>query len=124
MQSARQRATERLQGLLLEGQTGRYRITAEWLGGGASAEVLLAVNEDTSEKVAVKAIDRNEIERSERKRLLLDRELQITAKLRHPNIINLYEVFFSDEYVMLVLDFAKGGELFEAMQVRVRGGAV
>lgn len=119
MQTAsRRRAEERLNGVVLEGDTGRYRVTGEWLGGGASAEVFLAVNESTSERVAVKAIDRSEIEASERKKVLLQRELQITAKLRHPNIINLLEVVFNADYVVLILEFAEGGELFEVMQVR------
>ena len=114
---SRQRAESRLVGRVIEGQLGNYHITTEWLGGGSSANVFLAHNVDTGEHVAVKAIDRDSLESSERKRTLLKRELNITTKLRHANIINLMEVVFDENYVMLIMEYAAGGELYNAVKV-------
>ena len=74
------------------------------------------MNEYTMERVAVKAIDRYQIEESARKRELLTRELNIASKLKHPNIINLMEVIFDENYVMLIMELATGGELYNAVK--------
>lgn len=105
---------EVLGGQVIVGQLGRYRIAegGGWLGGGASANVFLAVNEYTMDRVAVKAIDRFVIEQNGRKRELLVRELNIATKLKHPNIINLMEVVFDENYVHLIMELATGGELY------------
>ena len=97
-----------MDGRVIEGKLGSYTMPSppQWIGGGSSANVFLAVNQATNEKVAVKAIDRDSLEESARKRTLLTRELNITTKLRDPNIINLMEVIFDDNYVMLVMEFA------------------
>lgn len=43
-------------------------------------------------------------------------EIWILRHLNHPNIIKLYEVYESDRYIHLVLEYLKGGELFEKIQ--------
>ena len=43
-------------------------------------------------------------------------EIWILRHLSHPNIIKLYEVYESEEYVHLVLEYVKGGELFDHIQ--------
>ena len=107
-----------LGGQVITGQLGRYRIVegGGWLGGGASANVFLAVNEYTMDRVAVKAIDRFVIEQNGRKRELLVRELNIATKLKHPNIINLMEVVFDEHYVHLIMELATGGELYGSVK--------
>jgi|EP01043_Picozoa_sp_COSAG02_P001030 uncharacterized membrane protein YgcG len=109
---------EQLGGQVIVGQLGRYRIVegGGWLGGGASANVFLAVNEYTMDRVAVKAIDRFVIEQNSRKRELLVRELNIATKLKHPNIINLMEVVFDENYVHLIMELAAGGELYGSVK--------
>ena len=37
-------------------------------------------------------------------------EVNILRELRHPNIVNLLEVVFNADYVVLILEFAEGGE--------------
>ena len=114
---SRKSAEQELGGRVIAGQLGRYRVEgAGWLGGGSSANVFLAMNEYTMERVAVKAIDRYQIEESARKRELLTRELNIATKLKHPNIINLMEVIFDENYVMLIMELANGGELYNAVK--------
>ena len=46
-------------------------------------------------------------------------EIHILCLLRHPRVIRLYEVYESLNYVHLVLEYLKGGELFE--KIRSKG---
>ena len=109
---------EQLSGQVITGQLGCYRVVegGGWLGGGASANVFLAVNEYTMDRVAIKCIDRFVIEQNGRKRELLVRELNIATKLKHPNIINLMEVVFDEHYVHLIMELAAGGELYGSVK--------
>lgn len=43
-------------------------------------------------------------------------EIWILRHLTHPNIIKLYEVYESERYIHLVLEYVSGGELFEKIQ--------
>jgi len=45
----------------------------------------------------------------------LEREIDIMKKLQHPNIIQLMEVIDTPQTLYLVLEFAGGGELFDAI---------
>ncbi|CAH8496322.1 unnamed protein product [Schistosoma turkestanicum] len=42
----------------------------------------------------------------------IDREAFILANLQHENIVNLHEVFYQEDSVVLILDLVTGGELF------------
>jgi serine/threonine protein kinase len=46
---------------------------------------------------------------------LLEREIDIMKKLQHANIIQLMEVVDTPQTLYLVLEFAGGGELFDAI---------
>ena len=98
----------------LLGAEERYRITDEKpLGQGADAVVYEAVDTRDGTAVAVKVIDRFEIDDDEGRKRQLERELNITRKLKHPNIINLLDVVFEDDWVLLIMELARGGSLFE-----------
>lgn len=40
-------------------------------------------------------------------------EIEILAQLDHPNVVKLYEVFFEDDFIFLVMELLTGGELFD-----------
>jgi serine/threonine protein kinase len=46
----------------------------------------------------------------------MQKEISILRKIDHPNVIKLHEVYESDLYVHLVLEYLKGGELFQKLQ--------
>jgi serine/threonine protein kinase len=46
----------------------------------------------------------------------LEREIDILKSLDHPHVIKLYEVYESEFYVHLIMDYLKGGELFHQIQ--------
>ena len=76
---------------------GNYKIGAFWgysgktLGEGTFGKVQLGVHIATDEKVAVKILEKDKIvEEADMQRVT--REICILKVLRHPNIIQLYEV--------------------------------
>jgi serine/threonine protein kinase len=50
----------------------------------------------------------------------LQREIEIQSHLRHPNILRLYNYFYDDSRVYLMLELAPGGELYALLQERGR----
>ncbi|CAL9067328.1 CBL-interacting protein kinase 18-like [Musa acuminata AAA Group] len=81
------------------------------LGKGTFAKVYYARNIRTSQSVAMKVIDKEKV----LKVGLIDqikREISVTRLVRHPNIVELYEVMATRSKIYFVLEYVKGGELF------------
>lgn len=81
------------------------------LGKGTFAKVYYARNIKTSQSVAIKVIDKEKV----LKVGLIDqikREISIMRMVRHPNIVELYEVMATRSKIYFVLEYVKGGELF------------
>jgi Protein kinase domain len=98
------------------------------IGHGAFSTVRLAVRRCDQVQVAVKSIAKHEALRSRRLRAPTDsanvghhrhylEEWEILKRLRHhPYIITLLDVFETDEEIQLVMEYCRGGELFDAIQ--------
>lgn len=41
------------------------------------------------------------------------REIHILKIVRHPNIVQLYEIIETSKQLFLIMEYASGGELFE-----------
>lgn len=82
------------------------------LGRGTYGKVKLATEIETGEQVAIKSIPKSKIENAEDLRRIRQ-EIQIMAALDHPHIINIKEVFESKDKIVLVMDYASGGELYD-----------
>lgn len=85
------------------------------LGQGAFGKVKLATkacDEDAEREreYAVKFIDKSQMDDLDDVERIY-RESAILTSLKHPNIIRLYEVLDTTDWVLLVMEFAKGGEL-------------
>eukprot|EP01118_Nematostelium_gracile_P002192 TRINITY_DN1241_c0_g1_i1.p1 TRINITY_DN1241_c0_g1~~TRINITY_DN1241_c0_g1_i1.p1 ORF type:complete len:497 (+),score=186.11 TRINITY_DN1241_c0_g1_i1:111-1493(+) len=83
------------------------------IGRGAFSVVKEGIRKASGKKYAVKCISKKLIDKKEL--ALLEREIDIMKKLQHPNIIQLMEVIDSPDTLYLVLEFASGGELFDAI---------
>lgn len=46
---------------------------------------------------------------------MLDTEISVLSKVRHPNCVSLLEMFETEDAVFLITDLAEGGELFEQL---------
>jgi len=83
------------------------------IGRGAFSVVKEGIRKASGKRYAVKCISKKLIDKKELQ--LLEREIDIMKKLQHPNIIQLMEVVDSPDTLYLVLEFASGGELFDAI---------
>lgn len=45
-------------------------------------------------------------------------EIDVLRNMRHPNVIELYEVYESSKYIHLLLPYLEGGELFERIKAK------
>ena len=87
-------------------------ILKEEIGEGTFGHVKLAINRQTGEKVAIKIMEKSKIFQNEDKERI-EREIKILKTVRHPNIVHLYTVLQTKENLYLIMEYAKGTELFE-----------
>jgi calcium/calmodulin-dependent protein kinase I len=90
--------------------TDFYKIEDE-LGAGSFAVVRSGVNKVTGEEVAIKIIDRKEMQEDDE--VALRTEVEILSGLDHPNVVKMHEVFDEEDYLYIVLELMNGGELFD-----------
>ncbi|XP_052834980.1 MAP/microtubule affinity-regulating kinase 4-like [Drosophila gunungcola] len=89
---------------------GVYKII-KTLGKGNFAKVKLAIHVPTGREVAIKVIDKTQLNTSARQKLY--REVKIMKLLNHPNIVRLFQVIESERTLYLVMEYASRGELFD-----------
>lgn len=89
---------------------GRYEV-GKLLGHGTFAKVYYARNVESGEGVAIKVIDKEKILKGG---LVahIKREISILRRVRHPNIVQLFEVMATKAKIYFVMEFVRGGELF------------
>lgn len=88
----------------------RYEL-GRHLGQGTFAKVHYARNLETGTGVAIKIVDKEKV----LKVGMFDqikREISVMRLIRHPNVVELYEVMASKTKIYFVMEYAKGGELF------------
>lgn len=93
-----------------EPHVGKYRLI-KTIGKGNFAKVKLAKHVPTGQEVAIKIIDKTQLNPSSLQKLF--REVRIMKHLNHPNIVKLYEVIETDRSLYLVMEYASGGEVFD-----------
>jgi calcium/calmodulin-dependent protein kinase I len=81
------------------------------LGRGRFSVVCECVHKVTGVHCAVKIIDKSTIEPEEKS--LLRTEIAVLKLVNHPNIIKLEGLYESKQYIYIVMEMLKGGELFE-----------
>ncbi|XP_059364904.1 serine/threonine-protein kinase MARK2-like isoform X3 [Carassius carassius] len=91
-------------------QIGNYRLL-KTIGKGNFAKVKLARHVLTSKEVAVKIIDKTQLNSSSLQKLY--REVRLMKFLNHPNIVKLFEVIDTEKTLYLVMEYASGGEVFD-----------
>jgi len=89
---------------------GRYEIGKQ-LGQGTFAKVFYARNLTTSQAVAIKMINKDKVMKVGLMEQI-KREISIMRLVKHPNVLQLFEVMASKSKIYFVLEYAKGGELF------------
>ncbi|XP_032881275.1 serine/threonine-protein kinase MARK1 isoform X4 [Amblyraja radiata] len=107
---------------------GNYRLL-KTIGKGNFAKVKLARHVLTGREVAVKIIDKTQLNPTSLQKLpgspcpglptvdsrvtKLFREVRIMKILNHPNIVKLFEVIETEKTLYLIMEYASGGEVFD-----------
>ncbi|OMJ90746.1 hypothetical protein SteCoe_6823 [Stentor coeruleus] len=90
---------------------GNYQL-GKTIGEGTFGKVKLGIHIQTQEKVAIKILEKDRIcDVSDIERV--SREIHILKLIRHPDIIQLYEIIETPRKLYLIMEYASGGELFE-----------
>ncbi|XP_058882719.1 MAP/microtubule affinity-regulating kinase 4 isoform X1 [Acipenser ruthenus] len=89
---------------------GNYRLL-KTIGKGNFAKVKLARHILTGREVAIKIIDKTQLNPTSLQKLF--REVRIMKGLNHPNIVKLFEVIETDKTLYLIMEYASGGEVFD-----------
>jgi len=89
---------------------GNYTLL-EVLGQGTFGEVLLAVERNTRESVAVKVLERDKIADDDARQRLAN-EITILHRVHHAHLLQLLEVIEEVDRIYLVTEHVDGGELF------------
>lgn len=100
----------------LHTRVGKFEL-GRTIGEGSFAKVKFARNVETGEKVAIKVVDKEKILKHQMVEQI-KREIATMKLIRHPNVVQLFEVMASKTKVYLVLEFVNGGELFDKIVLR------
>lgn len=87
-----------------------YYDIGDEIGRGAFSIVKTAKHKQTKEPCAVKFIEKKFVDKADL--ALLGREIDIMKKVKHANVLQLKEVFETDDVIALVMELVTGGELF------------
>uniref|UniRef100_A0A0E0JFE1 non-specific serine/threonine protein kinase n=1 Tax=Oryza punctata TaxID=4537 RepID=A0A0E0JFE1_ORYPU len=89
---------------------GRFEV-GKLLGQGNFAKVYHARNVATGEEVAIKVMEKEKIFKSGLT-AHIKREIAVLRRVRHPHIVQLYEVMATKLRIYFVMEYVRGGELF------------
>jgi len=81
------------------------------LGKGTYGKVRLARQRETNQYVAIKSIRKDKV--GQLNMTHIRREMEILSQISHPNIIKIYEVFENQDKIVIVMEYASGGELYD-----------
>ncbi len=87
----------------------KYHVNSKELGHGHYGVVRKCMDRETKNWFAIKSIRKAKVKKIE----VLKREIQILREVKHPNIIELVDVFEDAKYLHLVTELCTGGELFD-----------
>jgi serine/threonine protein kinase len=89
------------------------------IGKGSFGKVHLAVHKLSGLKVAIKTIDKVHIKEDRARRKILQ-EVIAMRQVDSPNVAQLFEMFESSRHLMLVIEYAGGGDMLQMMKTRGR----
>mmetsp|Transcript_23406 Transcript_23406/g.34944 ORF Transcript_23406/g.34944 Transcript_23406/m.34944 type:complete len:485 (+) Transcript_23406:277-1731(+) len=87
---------------------------AEVLGVGSTSTCHRCIELSTDESRACKIIDKNEIDPKYQNALdQFYMEIETLRSMRHPNIIQLFDVYITEDKIYIIMELMSGGELFD-----------
>jgi len=85
------------------------------IGQGAYAVVKAGIDTRNNQKVAIKIYDKKNLKDIQRRKGVR-REIKLLERMKHDNIIRLYEAFDNKKQVFLVMDNVSGGSLHSLLK--------
>ena len=87
------------------------------IGQGAFGKVNIGLNVLSGRVVAVKSFIKAELKNSQNMTKILY-ETNLMRKLNHPNITKILETFEDDKYILIIMEYINGGNLFSFVKKR------
>ncbi|KAJ3434870.1 protein kinase [Anaeramoeba flamelloides] len=91
---------------------GPYEI-GKTLGTGSYSKVKLATHKGTGQKVAIKIVSKKQLLEKPANLERIRREISVQKLIKHPSVIQIYDVYETNKHLFLVLEYISGGELFD-----------
>ena len=88
------------------------------VGRGAFGTAYLARRNTDGKEVILKKIQMDQMTTGDRQSILT--EIKVLAMLHHPNVIEYFENFLQDKAMMIVMEYAAGGTLYDLYDWRER----
>ncbi|KAL4429132.1 hypothetical protein ABPG74_015160 [Tetrahymena malaccensis] len=85
----------------------------EVIGKGSYAEIYRALNKENNMIVAIKVI---EVQENERVEDFVKKEIDLVKECNHPNITQVYEHFFVDNKIYIIMEYCGGGSLAQLIK--------
>ena len=88
------------------------------IGQGAFGKVNLGLNVLTGRVVAIKSFKKTPIEKLKHKMFKIQYETELMKRFNHKNITKILEVFNDEEYMLIIMEYINGGNLFSFVKKR------
>lgn len=94
---------------------GSYVVTKR-IGSGSFAHVWRGYHQHSNLPVAVKSISRNKLALNKKHSENLTSEIEIMKELKHPNIVNLFQLHQTERHIYLIMEYMAGGDLSQLLR--------
>ena len=91
-----------------------YIVNKNAIGKGSYSKVYRGYHKNTKLEIALKKISFNKLHSNVKDKVIS--EINILQKMNHNNIIKLYEYRFDGDYLLLVTEYCKDGDLDQWMK--------
>lgn len=82
------------------------------------SEVMTGIHLPTKEKVSIKIINKAKLIKKEQKKKSLLTEILLLKKMKHRNVIKLYEIIKTHEKIYLIMEYCNSGNIFDSIDSR------
>ena len=88
------------------------------IGQGAFGKVNLGLNVLTGRVVAIKSFNKSNLNSNSENMKKILYETNLMKKLNHPNITKILDLFEDKEYILIIMEYINGGNLFSFLKKR------